>query len=339
MTSQELLKRTARAFYLSLQILPSGARPAMSLAYLLARTADSVSDGEWLPLAERGPALTDLVESLSDAGAVERWKTRVASVDSRAGAEAELLHHVPVALSELAALPEDDQRLVRGIVKTLSDGMQVDLHRFPGAVKDAAELRQHLWAAAGCVGAFWTGVLRLHDSAVRGKGAHLEEVGTRLGNALQLTNVLRDIPGDLADGRCYLPSDELAEAGLSPEDLRIPENESRVAPLFYRWMEHGLAEFEASLEYVLEMPATAPRLRLAALWPWAMGLETLQLLTAPGWLRGPKRKVPRSSVYRMMAVTSVLAPFTPLLRWYMRRKLAVARQSIPNGGVLPRASV
>jgi farnesyl-diphosphate farnesyltransferase len=301
----------------------------MSLAYLLARTADSVSDGEWLPLSERAAALRELVASLTESTALERWKSRVAPVHAADSAEAALLHHLPTALQELRALPEDDQRSVREIVRTLSEGMLVDLERFPGAVQDAAELRRHLWAAAGCVGAFWTEILRHHEPAVRRRGAVLDEVGTRLGNALQITNVLRDIPGDLREGRCYLPVSELAEVGLAPEELRDSANESRVAPVFYRWMRAGLDDFEASMQYVLEMPAWSPRLRLAALWPWAMGLKTLQLLTVPGWLAGPKRKVPRSSVYRMICLTTAIAPWTPLLRWYMRAQLSAARRSLP----------
>jgi phytoene synthase len=41
-----------------------------------------------------------------------------------------------------------------------------------------------------------------------------------LGVALQLTNILRDIPDDLAQGRVYLPLDDLAQFGCTVEDLR-----------------------------------------------------------------------------------------------------------------------
>ena len=40
--------------------------------------------------------------------------------------------------------------------------------------------------------------------------------GVRFGKALQMTNVLRDVPADLASGRCYLPAAELAALGLAP---------------------------------------------------------------------------------------------------------------------------
>ncbi len=40
-----------------------------------------------------------------------------------------------------------------------------------------------------------------------------------LGVALQLTNIVRDIPEDLARGRLYLPLDDLAACGCTPEDI------------------------------------------------------------------------------------------------------------------------
>ena len=41
-----------------------------------------------------------------------------------------------------------------------------------------------------------------------------------LGVALQLTNIIRDVPTDLANGRVYLPSEDLRRFGCSDDDLR-----------------------------------------------------------------------------------------------------------------------
>lgn len=322
-TSQQLLKATSRAFYLSLRVLPEGARQTMSLAYLLARCADSVSDGSWLDAEEREPTLKTLLCCLQDQAALEEWRRRVAGVDPAQGGEAALLHHLPAALQELEQLPAADQSLIRNIVTTLAQGMLVDLRRFPGAIEDASELRQHLWAAAGCVGEFWTGVMRLHEPRLALAAPQLEELGLRLGNALQITNVLRDISGDLRDGRCYLPRQELAELGLSPEHLG---EESQLAPLIHRWLTHGYKDFQASRDYMLLIPWSCWRLRLAALWPWCMGVATLLKLTRGGWLSGRKIKVSRGWVYRMLASTALLAPCTPLLRRYLDRQLNGLRQ-------------
>lgn len=334
MNSQQLLKATSRAFYLSLRILPPGARQTMSLAYLLARCADSVSDGTWLPAEERAPALQQLVNCLCSRSHLDGWRDRVAVVDPGRGGEAALLHHFPQALRELDQLPSADQKLVVDIVTTLAEGMLVDLQRFPagalGAVWDADELRRHLWAAAGCVGGFWTAVMRLHEPRLREVAPELESLGTRLGNALQLTNVLRDIPGDLAEGRCYLPTQQLLEVGLKPSDLSDPANEIRLKPLLHRWLREAHSDFAASKDYMLLIPWQCWRLRLAALWPWVMGLATLVKLAQGGWLGRAKVKVTRRWVYTMLLATGPLAISTPLLRLYLDRQLARLERAIPD---------
>ena len=55
--------------------------------------------------------------------------------------------------------------------------------------------------------------LRLFRSAAR-------QYATDLGVALQLTNILRDVPEDLARGRVYIPQEDLRRFGCSEEDLR-----------------------------------------------------------------------------------------------------------------------
>src|ERR1017187_10481469 len=49
---QHLLKATSRSFYLTLRVLPARMRPQIGLAYLLARTTDTIADTEIVPLAQ-----------------------------------------------------------------------------------------------------------------------------------------------------------------------------------------------------------------------------------------------------------------------------------------------
>ena len=316
MTSQELLKATSRAFYLSLVVLPPGSRQTMSLAYLLARCADSLSDGPWLRPEERLPSLELLRLSLHDRRHLEKWNQiplpghSVSEGDTPSDTspghrasegeapEVRLLRHWPQALAELDLMPTADQQLIRQIVDTLIDGMVVDLRRFPGRVGSEAELIEHLWAAAGCVGNFWSAVLRLHEPACAHLPPQFEELGTRLGNALQITNVLRDLASDRAEGRDYLP----------------PQR-----PDLDYWLAYARSEFEASQEYLFMLPWNQPRLRLAALWPWALGLATLARVRQNPL--AAKVKVPRWQVYRMILSTPLFVWITPLLRLYCRRCL------------------
>ncbi len=49
--------------------------------------------------------------------------------------------------------------------------------------------------------------------------AHAIQYARTLGTAMQLTNILRDVGEDAQRARCYLPADDLARFGLTPQDV------------------------------------------------------------------------------------------------------------------------
>jgi farnesyl-diphosphate farnesyltransferase len=166
--------------------------------------------------------------------------------------------------------------------------MIFDLTRFPGedekglaAIETLEELDHYIYMVAGCVGPFWT-VLhvthrkRLADWALR----EMSEEGVSFGKALQLTNVLRDVPGDLTHGRCYLPARELAALGLGPRDLLEPAGAVRSLPLYRRLIGLALDHYNVAWDYTLAIPRLEWRMRLACAWPLLIGLATLAELAA-----------------------------------------------------------
>src|SRR5882672_1160796 len=60
----DLLKATSRSFYLTLRVLPARVRLQIGLAYLLARTTDTIADTEIVPPAQRLNALQKLRERI-----------------------------------------------------------------------------------------------------------------------------------------------------------------------------------------------------------------------------------------------------------------------------------
>ncbi len=73
--------------------------------------------------------------------------------------------------------------------------------------------------------------------------------GIRFGKGLQLVNILRDLPADLKNGRCYLPMEELAEVGLAPEDLLQPANECKLRPLYNHYLDVAESHLAAGWNY------------------------------------------------------------------------------------------
>jgi farnesyl-diphosphate farnesyltransferase len=310
--TSDILKSVSRSFYLSLAVLPSAVRPAIAIAYLLARAADTIADTR---LIDRRLRVTHLLALRSEldvamAGRLDEIVAATRGVQSL-DAERALLERLPDCLTAYRTLLADDRRRVRGVLETIIEGMTEDLTRFPGedegglaALETRADLDRYTYLVAGCVGEFWTDVHVAHRPRLRHWDLEkMTALGIRFGKALQLTNVLRDIPRDLRQGRCYLPSHDLALLGLEPRDLLDPKAGPQLRPLLVELLNVALDHYEAGWRYTFAIPKRETRMRLACAWPLLIGLRTLDLLAqAPNWL-DPEvvLKVPRIRVYGMMA--------------------------------------
>ena len=204
------------------------------------------------------------------------------------------------------------------VVLTLTEGMRQDLATFPGedegtlvALETRADLDRYTYLVAGCVGEFWTALCVAHRPRfARWDAAAMSRRGVRLGKALQMTNVLRDLPRDLRIGRCYLPRQDLRRLGLAPEELLEPSNLLLVRPLLSDLIRLTLEHYEEGWAYTMAVPGAEVQIRLACAWPLLIGIQTVAGIAHSPNLLDPDRpvKIPRRAVYRLMARSTLTAP-------------------------------
>ena len=286
-TTNDLLKATSRSFYLTLRVLPAAVRPQIGLAYLLARTTDTIADTEILPLAQRLDALQRLRARILGTSA-DRLNFGGLAAHQTISAEKILLEQTEASLALLSSLTAPDLALVRAVLATITSGQELDLQRFAGAtegkiiaLQTAAELDDYTYRVAGCVGEFWTQICRAHlFPQVRLDEKQFLSDGIRFGKGLQLVNILRDLPADFRNGRCYLPLEELAPIRLKPDNLLAPEHEKTFLPLFHRHLDAAEAHLAAGWRYTNTLPFGQLRVRLACAWPVMLGSRTLKKLRA-----------------------------------------------------------
>ena len=176
----------SKSFALAAHLLPRDSRRAALVVYAWCRRADDAIDGA--PPAQRPAALAALHDEL------ERIAGGTAIGD-------------PVIDAFGAVMSAT--RMPRHYPREMLAGMRMDLER--SAYEDLPDLLRYCYRVAGTVGLMMSHVLTLRDDAAL-------QAAARLGVAMQLTNICRDVLEDWHLGRIYLPATWLARAGLG--DLR-----------------------------------------------------------------------------------------------------------------------
>lgn len=313
-----LLEQTSRTFFKTLNILPAPVRPQIGLAYLLARTSDTIADTGALAVEHRLQTLQKFSERVlgHEQSPVELNDLiqQQASV-----AERRLLKKNEIAIRTLEQFEPGDIQLIRDVIRIIISGQELDLRRFAGssaenliALPTASDLDDYTYRVAGCVGEFWTKICQKHlfpDVPLDEKSFLTDAV--RFGKGLQLVNILRDLPADLRQGRCYLPEDELKAIGLSPRDLLQSNNEKKLRPLYNRYLALAESHLAAGWNYTNTIPRKQVRVRLACAWPILIGGKTIGRLRCQNVLDpGQRIKISRGMV-RWIVLRSVLLHFWP----------------------------
>jgi phytoene synthase len=194
--SEEITRQHSRTFTLASALLPEPKRQAARALYAFCRVSDDLVDH-----SPDGDPLRELAA----------WRTRALAAHPSdadpvavAWADTRLTFNIPVRYAE-----------------QLLDGVASDLvkHRY----QTFDELAAYAYGVASTVG-----LMAMHIIGFSGPDAIPYAI--KLGIALQVTNILRDVGEDWRNGRLYLPQTELQEFGITEDDIAA----GRVIP---RWRE------------------------------------------------------------------------------------------------------
>ena len=240
MTPQEYVQQKAAAsgssFYYAFLFLPAPRRAAITAFYAFCREIDDVVD----ETADAGVASSKLAW----------WQTEV--VQAFAGQPS---HPVLQALMPLAANFQIEQRHLLAVI----EGCQMDLNQtryldYPG-------LQRYCHLVAGVVGEVAANIFgRTQEQTTQ--YAH------KLGLALQLTNIIRDVGEDALRGRIYLPMNELQEFDVKAHEILKRSESDRFIELmkFQARRAHGLYDEALDLLPQVDRRAQKPGLMMAAIY-------------------------------------------------------------------------
>ena len=181
-------------FYYSFLVLPAEKRHAIIAVWDFCRAVDDAVD----EAPGEGAAKEDAAHR-----EIARWRRELNAVFGTGTPET----RQGIALAPLVAR----FKLERAPFDALIEGVEMDL----GArrYETFADLYEYCIRVASAVGLICLNIFGYRDPMAR-------QYATDLGVALQLTNILRDVPVDLAQGRVYIPQEDLRAHGCTEDDLR-----------------------------------------------------------------------------------------------------------------------
>jgi len=137
--------------------------------------------------------------------------------------------------------------------RDMIEGMRMDLKK--SRYQNFDDLYLYCYYVAGTVGLMSVPVMGI-DPKSKATTESVYNAALALGIANQLTNILRDVGEDARRGRVYLPQDELAQAGLSDEDIfagkvtdkwrNFMKMQLKRARMFFDEAEKGVTELSAA---------------------------------------------------------------------------------------------
>ncbi|KAM7277940.1 hypothetical protein ACFE04_005074 [Oxalis oulophora] len=192
--------------------------------------------------------------------ALDRWEDRLE--DLFKGRPFDMLD---AALSDTVAnYPVDIQPF-----KDMIEGMRLDLKK--SRYMNFDELYLYCYYVAGTVGLMSVPIMGIAPES-KAPTESVYDAALALGIANQLTNILRDVGEDARRGRIYLPQDELAQAGLSDDDIFAGKVTDKWRNFMKKQIERARVFFDKAEAGVTELSA-------ASRWPvWASLLLYRQIL-------------------------------------------------------------
>ena len=213
---QQKAASSGSSFYYSFLFLPPERRRAITAVYAYCREVD------------------DVVDEVSDptvaAAKLAWWRSEIDALF-----RGQPSHPVTRALQPFIVGPYG---VTQERLHAVLDGMEMDLRQ--NRYLDFASLRRYAHLVAGVVGEMSASIFGYRQPATL-------EYAARLGLALQLINIVRDVGDDARRGRLYLPLDELQRFGVKPADVMNARYVDGFAPLMRFQAERARAVYREAL--------------------------------------------------------------------------------------------
>ncbi|HXH71508.1 MAG TPA: presqualene diphosphate synthase HpnD [Mariprofundaceae bacterium] len=232
---EQRTRGSGSSFFYAFLFLPEEKRRAMMALYAFCREVDDIAD----EIPDRQVAL----------GKLAFWRDEIANTFA-----GKPRHPVGQELDWARHHFSLDEELFAEII----DGMLMDINRQP--ILKRADLSLYCYRVAGAVG-----LLSIEIFGYRSRQSRT--FATHLGEALQLTNILRDIAQDAANSRIYIPQEDRIRFNVRDQDFRDGMSDD-MRRLLQHYTDQAEEAYRKALEYLPDEDRASlrPSLLMAAIY-------------------------------------------------------------------------
>jgi farnesyl-diphosphate farnesyltransferase len=307
----QILTRVSRTFALTIPQLPPALSNVVSNGYLLCRIADTIEDESYLTPQVKKYFTHEFIKVITGESDAQIFSKNLHSQlsSSTSNSEKELILNTPRITRLTHSFSPQQQQTLYHCVRIMAKGMAEYQQRSSLAgLKDLTELDQYCYYVAGVVGEMLTQLFCHYSPQIAEKHHQLQTLATSFGQALQMTNILKDNWEDRQRGACWLPQEIFTHRGIDLTTI-TPQNQ----PTAYS---DGIAELISitrvhlhnALRYILLIPATQTGIRRFCIEALIFAILTLRKINqTPKYTQGQQVKITRRSVKATIITTYLTA--------------------------------
>jgi farnesyl-diphosphate farnesyltransferase len=291
-----ILGSVSRTFALTIPLLPAAIEKVVGNTYLLCRIVDTIEDAADLSPQTKQKLSALFLQAVLEKAPVESFVKPCLEALKNYGNqdELDLIAHTPTVLCILHTCSAADQEAVSRCVSIMSEGMS----HFHGkqtkdGLKDLAEFEEYCYVVAGVVGELLTTIFSNHSSVFAHRIRNQEDLAIAFGQALQMTNILKDSPEDRARGVSWKPAN-ISQAQL----LNI-----------------AYQKLQDSLRYTLLIPKTELGMRRFCFLAFGLAVMTLsKIADQTNFNHKDEVKLSRSTVMAFYSFTKIAVKSDTLMQ-------------------------
>ncbi len=313
-----LLKGVSRTFALTIPQLPPPLRYAVSNAYLLCRTIDTIEDEPHLSIQDKRKYCRRFIQVLARKEDAETFGEDLMPLlsNNTISAEKELVKDIDRVVQITHDLAPSQQEALIRCVSIMSEGMiyfqeNESIH----GLSDMKELDRYCYYVAGVVGEMLTDLFCHHNPDMQKNYEQMMAIAPSFGQGLQMTNILKDIWEDYKRGACWMPRDIFANVGFDLSDLPTQQNKAGFKRGLEKLIGIAHAHLNNAMTYTLMIPPNETGMRKFCLWALGMAVLTLQKINRnKDYKSGVEVKIPRKSVKAIVMATQLTVRSNTLLK-------------------------